>query len=336
MYYFDSLDTPIGTLRIIVSDRGVSGILFSSERGASGLVQDSTHPLIVEAKQQLSEYFKSARETFDLPLDLAGTSFQKKAWGVLRSIPYGSTIDYAEEARRAKNPKAVRAVGSANAKNPIPIIIPCHRVIKKGEHIGRYSGGVKRKAFLIQMEKRGVSRVSRRVILGAAFFRRPTLLVGRELIGKFLVRRWRGGEHAYMITDVEVYDGPNDKASHASRGRTARNEVMFGPPGVWYVYLVYGMHNMLNIVTREKDYPATILLRGLEGISGPGCLTAVLHVSRALNKKLAERSFGLWIEDRGVHIPASRVTRTPRIGVSYAGEHWAKKPWRFFLKRPFS
>ena len=134
-----------------------------------------------------------------------------------------------------------------------------------------------------------------------------------------------------MITEVEVYDGHKDKASHASRGRTRRTETMFGHPGVWYVYLIYGMYEMLNIVTREKDYPAAILIRGVEGISGPGRLSKALHIGRTLNAFPADKRSGLWIEDRGVHIPTSRIMRTPRIGVSYAGEKWSAKLWRFIL-----
>ncbi len=163
------------------------------------------------------------------------------------------------------------------------------------------------------------------------FFDRPTLTVARELLGKFLVRRRAGRTEGYMITEVEAYDGPHDRASHASRGRTARNEPMFRGAGIWYVYLVYGMHLMLNIVTGGEDYPAAVLIRGVEGISGPARLTKALAVGKGFNGKRAARADGLWIEDRGVRLPRSRIIRTPRVGVDYAGE-WAERPYRFIIK----
>ncbi|HTW96464.1 MAG TPA: DNA-3-methyladenine glycosylase, partial [Candidatus Methylomirabilis sp.] len=99
-------------------------------------------------------------------------------------------------------------------------------------------------------------------ILKEKFFTRPTLLVARDLLGKFLVRKIGKKEVAVMITEVEAYDGPKDLASHASRGMTDRNAIMFGAGGYFYVYLCYGMYEMLNIVTGPKNYPAAILLRG--------------------------------------------------------------------------
>lgn len=167
-----------------------------------------------------------------------------------------------------------------------------------------------------------------RRILTGKFFDRSALTVARELLGKFLVRRAGSRTTALMITEVEAYDGPHDRASHASRGRTERNAPMFGPAGNWYVYLCYGMHWMLNIVTGPKDYPAAVLIRGVEGAAGPARLTKRLKVDRRLNDRPASPKSGLWLEDRGVRIPASRFRRTPRVGVDYAGD-WAKKPYRF-------
>ncbi|MBI2035602.1 MAG: DNA-3-methyladenine glycosylase [Candidatus Liptonbacteria bacterium] len=100
-------------------------------------------------------------------------------------------------------------------------------------------------------------------ILKKPYFQKSTVVVARNLLGKFLVRRIKGKEIAAMITEVEAYDGFKDKASHAHRGKTARNAVMFGEAGVWYVYLTYGMHWMLNVVTGPKDYPAAVLIRGV-------------------------------------------------------------------------
>lgn len=165
-------------------------------------------------------------------------------------------------------------------------------------------------------------------ILRSEFFNRPTLTVARELIGKFLVRTIDGKETALMITETESYDGPPDLGSHSARGRTARTEVLFGPSGVWYVYLIYGIHDMLNVTTRRAG--AAVLIRGLEGYPSPAKLTKALGITRALNKQPAVKSSGLWIEDRGVKVPSKRIERTPRIGIDYAGE-WAKKEWRFVL-----
>lgn len=171
-----------------------------------------------------------------------------------------------------------------------------------------------------------------RKVLKQEFFDRPTLTVARDLLGKYLVRRWRGKEMAYKITEVEAYDGHKDKASHAHRGRTSRNEVMFGEAGHWYVYFTYGMHWMLNIVAGSKDYPAAVLIRGVEGIDGPGKLAKALHITRTLNEKPALRASGLWIEDRGVKVPKNEIEKTPRIGIKYAKE-WVDKAYRFVLKK---
>ncbi|KKW08070.1 MAG: hypothetical protein UY42_C0001G0033 [Parcubacteria group bacterium GW2011_GWA2_49_16] len=165
-------------------------------------------------------------------------------------------------------------------------------------------------------------------VLTKDFFERPTLSVAREMLGKYLVRRVRGREVVAMITEVEAYDGFRDKASHAHRGETRRNAVMFGNAGVWYVYLVYGMHEMVNIVTGGKGYPAAVLIRGVEGVLGPGRVTKHFHISRPLDGKVAEEQNGLWVEDRGVRIHAKEIRRLPRVGVAYAGA-WAEKKYRF-------
>lgn len=161
------------------------------------------------------------------------------------------------------------------------------------------------------------------------FFKAPVLRVAKSLVGKYLVRKIRGKEVALMITEVEAYDGSNDLACHARHGKTKRNEVMFGEAGHFYVYFTYGMHWMLNIVTGPKDYPAAVLIRGVEGISGPGRLTKKLKIDKKLNGKPASKKSGLWFEDRGIG-RGMRVRRTPRIGVDYAG-HWARKPYRFVI-----
>ncbi|MCR4306607.1 MAG: DNA-3-methyladenine glycosylase [Candidatus Yonathbacteria bacterium] len=171
-----------------------------------------------------------------------------------------------------------------------------------------------------------------RKVLSEKFFARSTLAVAEELLGKFLVRKYGEREEAHMITEVEAYDGHLDRASHASRGKTERNEPMWGPPGRFYVYLIYGMHEMLNIVTGRRGYPAAVLIRGVEGFRGPGILTKALRINRTLNNKKADKKTGLWIEDRGVKIPSRDIKKSPRVGVHYAGPVWSKKPYRFFLK----
>jgi DNA-3-methyladenine glycosylase len=168
-------------------------------------------------------------------------------------------------------------------------------------------------------------------ILEQSFFARPSLTVARELIGKFLVRRFEGEILSAMITETEAYIGPHDKACHASRGRTDRTAVMFGPPGFWYVYFIYGMHWMLNVVTDKDEYAAAVLFRAAGDWTGPGRLTRAMTIDRKLNEKPANETSGLWIEDRGINVPRRKIKRTPRIGVAYAGD-WAHKPYRFVLE----
>jgi DNA-3-methyladenine glycosylase len=166
------------------------------------------------------------------------------------------------------------------------------------------------------------------------FFRRPTLQVARDLIGCYLVRAHNGTIERHMITETEAYDGHDDLASHASKGRTHRTSIMFGAAGYYYVYLVYGIHWMLNIVTGEKDYPAAVLIRGIEGAHGPARLTKLLDITGTLNGKKVSRRSGFWIEKRKADIPPRMIQATPRIGVDYAGPVWSKKKYRFVLKTP--
>lgn len=170
-----------------------------------------------------------------------------------------------------------------------------------------------------------------RKILGPEFFDRPTTTVARELLGKFLVRKIGRKEIALMITETEGYDGPPDLGSHSAKGRTERTEILFGPAGFWYVYIIYGLHNMLNVVTRRAG--AAVLIRGVESYPRPGTLTKALQITRDLNKTSStEKKSGLWIEDRGVRIAKKDIEKGPRIGIAYAQE-WAHKPWRFVVKK---
>ena len=168
-------------------------------------------------------------------------------------------------------------------------------------------------------------------ILTKKFFERSALEVAESLLGKYLVREVEGKEIAFKINEVEAYDGFEDKASHAHKGKTERNKVMFGEAGRWYVYLVYGMHNMLNIVTDKEHYPAAILIRGGKELSGPGRLTKFLKINKKFNGKNASVETGLWFEDRGDVIDNKKIKRSARVGVDYAGPIWAKKDYRFVL-----
>ena len=136
-----------------------------------------------------------------------------------------------------------------------------------------------------------------------------------------------------MITEVEAYDGPRDRASHAYRGETSRNRVMFGPACMWYVYFTYGMHWMLNITTGSVGYPAAVLIRGVEGVGGPAKLTRALGIDKRFNEIPAARASGLWIEDRGVAVAPRQIAKAPRVGVDSAGPIWKDKQYRFFLKK---
>ncbi len=172
-------------------------------------------------------------------------------------------------------------------------------------------------------------------MLPADFFNQDTVTVAKKLLGKFLVRSINGKEVAAMITETEAYDGLQDLASHASRGMTPRTEIMFGHPGNFYVYLIYGIHEMLNVVTREHSYPAAVLIRGIltednTHLDGPGKVTKFLAIDRSLNTKPASKATGLWVEDRGVIPP--KIHKLPRIGVAYAGPIWSAKKLRFLMQ----
>jgi len=165
----------------------------------------------------------------------------------------------------------------------------------------------------------------------AAFFDRPALKVARDLIGCRLHSNLGNQTESRIITETEAYIGPDDLASHASKGRTKRTEFMFGPPGTFYVYFVYGLHWMLNVVTGPVGYPAAVLLRSVEGIIGPARLTKALAINGDLNGKMAGRKTGAWFSD-GTRLSRKQISRTARIGVDYAGPVWSLKPYRFSLK----
>jgi len=185
-------------------------------------------------------------------------------------------------------------------------------------------------------------------MVGRVFYDRLTLDVARELVGHVLVRRLPEGLVAGRIVETEAYIGLHDRASHASRGRTKRNDPMFGPPGHAYIYLIYGMHWCLNFVTEPEGTPAAVLIRavepldGVEGMrarrpkarkdtqltSGPARLCQAFSIDGALNTAdLCAPDAALWVEDRGTG--PGTIATAPRVGVDYAGE-WAAKPFRFY------
>jgi len=184
-------------------------------------------------------------------------------------------------------------------------------------------------------------------VLGRDAYNRPALDVARDLIGMVLVRRSAQGTVAGRIVETEAYVGPEDRACHGSRGKTARNAAMFGPPGHAYVYLVYGMHWCLNLVTGQEGTPAAVLLRAvepLEGIelmrarrpkarrdvqltSGPARLSQAFAVDGGQDgADLCSPDAALYVEDRG--LSSGTIVAAPRVGVDYAGE-WVAKPFRF-------
>ncbi|MEK6660237.1 MAG: methylated-DNA--[protein]-cysteine S-methyltransferase [Campylobacterota bacterium] len=145
------ITTPIGTVIAKANDNALTYLDFIDDLSVA--YENSDYPLLIQLEVELGEYFAKKRRHFTIPLSLSGTIFQKGVWDTLLKIPYGSTLSYADEAKIFGNPKATRAVANANSKNPISILIPCHRVISSSGSIGGYSGGLWRKEFLLSLEK---------------------------------------------------------------------------------------------------------------------------------------------------------------------------------------
>ena len=162
-----------------------------------------------------------------------------------------------------------------------------------------------------------------------SFFQRDVLEVAPELLGKILVRKSNKGIiEKFQITEVEAYSGNGDLACHASKGKTQRTEVMFREGGLVYVYLIYGMYWMLNIVTGKENDAEAVLIRGIEGISGPGRVGKALQLDKTFYGENLFNSNRIWIENAE---SIENYITTPRIGINYAGEPWVSKPWRFVL-----
>lgn len=161
------------------------------------------------------------------------------------------------------------------------------------------------------------------------FFIRDVLEVAPDLIGKKIVIRSVDGIYErYIVTEVEAYRGEEDRACHASKGRTARTGVMYNEGGRLYVYLIYGMYWMLNVVTGSINNPQAVLIRGVETLTGPGKLTKKLGIDQSYYGEDLTISDRIWFEESGV----SPVIRTgERIGIDYSGEYWRSKPWRYYV-----
>ncbi len=157
--YYDYYDSPLGQILLVASDQALTGLHFVGEKYYPGIDSEwqrlPTAQLIVRARKQLDEYFAGTRKGFDLTVDPAGTPFQRGVWCALQTIPYGTTTNYGEIANRIGKPTASRAVGAANGRNPISIVIPCHRVVGASGDLTGYAGGVARKDALLRLEAAG-------------------------------------------------------------------------------------------------------------------------------------------------------------------------------------
>lgn len=149
--YTTYTQSPLGSLQLKAEEKGLTAISYY-DGNAPELSSGHQHPILKKTIDQLDKYFEGTRKTFDIPLVLKGTNFQQKVWEQLQQIPYGQTITYSALAKRLGDPQKARAVAGANGLNPIPIIIPCHRVIGADNKLTGYSGGIERKQFLLQLE----------------------------------------------------------------------------------------------------------------------------------------------------------------------------------------
>ncbi len=155
-YHYKYMPSPVGRLTLIGSEKGLAAVLWEDDRPnrvhATPDQEDNDHAILLEAERQLLEYFAGSRSSFQLALDPIGTDFQKEVWRILSAIPYGTTRSYGDIARQMGNLKAVRAVGAANGRNPISIIVPCHRVIGSNGSLTGFAGGLAAKAHLLALE----------------------------------------------------------------------------------------------------------------------------------------------------------------------------------------
>ena len=156
--------SPIGMLKLVASTKGLVAILWENDKPRrvrlAGEVEEALHPVLVRTEIELSEYFAGKRDKFSVPLDMRGTTFQKQVWQALLAIPFGETRTYSNLANRLGNPAATRAVGAANGRNPIAIVVPCHRVIGATGNLTGFAGGLQAKAHLLNLEGANIRKLS--------------------------------------------------------------------------------------------------------------------------------------------------------------------------------
>lgn len=160
-YVYKIMESAVGALKLVAGDKGLAAILWPNDNPSRVPIaanENSEHSLLIETERQLAEYFQGTRYEFTLPLDFAGTDFQKKVWRALLTIPYSETRTYLDIAKQIGDAKAVRAVGAANGKNPVSIVAPCHRVIGSSGKLTGFAGGLKTKAFLLDLESRAMKK----------------------------------------------------------------------------------------------------------------------------------------------------------------------------------
>ena len=162
--------------------------------------------------------------------------------------------------------------------------------------------------------------------LEESFFYKDALELAPALVGKLLVRKQEGQVRKLRITETEAYRGEEDSACHARAGKTGRTAVMYGPGGRAYIYMIYGLHFLLNVVSGKEGEPQAVLIRCAQGHPGPARLTKALEIGKELNGEELFKSNRLWLEDDG-YIP--RLKTAPRVGIDYAAEPFRSIPWRF-------
>ncbi len=163
-YAYTTMTSLVGNLTLVASDKGLAAILWEHEKAnrvpLQEMQEEPQNPLLQDTMRQLQEYFAGTRKSFSIPLDFQGTDFQKKVWNALLTIPYGETRSYADIANQVNRPKAVRAVGAANGKNPVSIIAPCHRVIGSNGDLTGFAGGLAAKTLLLSLEGHAEKQLS--------------------------------------------------------------------------------------------------------------------------------------------------------------------------------
>ena len=167
------------------------------------------------------------------------------------------------------------------------------------------------------------------MLLERSYFSSPATHLAADLLGKILCRRTENGVLRARITETECYFGEEDTACHAHKGKTERTKTMYEEGGITYVYLCYGMHAMLNIVTGLRDHPEAVLIRSVEGANGPGRTTKLLQITTKDNASPLAPESGIWIEDDGLKFD---YTALPRVGIDYASEEDRNRPWRYIIK----